>query len=931
MAIIKIFNENETDFKTNGNIVINPIKCREYKKKSLNGWYIEVEVNVKYKKYIEQDKLCVVKTKSKINPQAFRIGNPETENNIVKFTAEHVMFDSRKYFLVDVRPTNQNGQNALSNINERTDKKSPFNIFSDVPTQSTAYFIRKNLLEAWSVIEERWGGVFDADNWNISFLKKVGNDNGETITYGKNMQGIRIIEDWSNVCTRIYPVGPDELMLEEKFIDSDIQYNTPYTKTETFTSDLEEKEEESEEEKKQRQIKELRENAQKYLEENKYPKVSYEVISNINQNMEIGDTIHVKHPLVNLLTEVLEYEHNILTNKVEILTFGNFTRNVKSKFDGIKESIKNATEQFMENITRQDIVIKQQTDLINSMNKNGIVYIDENEILILDKVPKETAKNVWRFGLAGLGFSSNGYEGPFETAITMDGQINAKFITTGTMSTARIEGLENTLNDYLVHIELNSDNIQQLVATQNSIIEKFGNYITTTDMQTLITQSAESVTATVNKSISTAKQEAINSSNSSTDSKLRSYSTTTEMNAAIKLQADTITSQVNKKVNSDDFGTLIEQNYSHVKVAWNNISKYIQFENGELRIYDSASTSSQKLRSVFNYNGEHFYRDDYYVGKIGANSWKGNSSHKSLEFDLEYEGKFMTFARKESSSATEYGAVFTYSRANSIYNEEGLHLGTNLYTHNWNIYPGNDKTVRISNNAFIDATHEQTIMQFRDTGILDIYDDIDMHNWGIKNAGNIITSDNINYQNLKGGTDYYIEVGTKNNGAFGITLWQSDGRLKKNIITSNIRALDTIKQIKHRQFDWKENGKHQEVGYITEEMKEINEDFVIEINQENGEKISQINETKIIPYLSKAIQEQQEEIEEQKKLINKLLQTAGLLKESDMTNSLEPSIEEPQEKPIDYGNLTPPVQKNKEKESLPASSEDGLVVTFEEV
>ena len=49
--------------------------------------------------------------------------------------------------------------------------------------------------------------------------------------------------------------------------------------------------------------------------------------------MEIGDTIHVKHPLVNLLTEVQEYTHNILTGKIEILVFGNYRRDVKNKFD----------------------------------------------------------------------------------------------------------------------------------------------------------------------------------------------------------------------------------------------------------------------------------------------------------------------------------------------------------------------------------------------------------------------------------------------------------------------------------------------------------------------------------------------------------------------------------------------------------------------
>lgn len=427
--MIKIFNANDREFSTNGNIAIKPLKCLETKKKSLNGWYVEVEVNIKYKDYIEQDKLCVVKTKSKINPQAFRIDSLTKTSTRIKFTANHVMFDAKNYFLNDVRPTDKNGQNTLSYINERTDKTSPFVVYSNVQTINTAYFIRKNLLEAWEIIEERWEGIFDADNWNIRFLNKVGNDNGEVIAYKKNMQGIEIFEDWTNVVTRIYPVGYDEVVLPEKFLESEVQYERPYTKTIDFETNLED-----EEKTEAKLIKELRENAKKYLEINQFPKVSYEITSNINQNMEIGDMIHVKHPLVTLLTEVLEYRHNILTKKIETLVFGNYTRDVKQKFNNIKESVKTIEKK----ISAQEIAILEQTNLINTLNKQGYVYIDDNEILILDKLPREQAKNIWRFGLGGIGFSSNGYEGPFETAMTMDGRINANFITTGTLDASRI-------------------------------------------------------------------------------------------------------------------------------------------------------------------------------------------------------------------------------------------------------------------------------------------------------------------------------------------------------------------------------------------------------------------------------------------------------------------------------------------------------------
>ena len=118
-------------------------------------------------------------------------------------------------------------------------------------------------------------------------------------------------------------------------------------------------------------------------------------------------------------------------------------------------------------MSKQEVAINAQTNLINTLNKNGYVYIDDNEILILDALPKSEAKNIWRFGLGGIGFSSNGYEGPFETAITMDGQINADFITTGTLNVNRIEGL----SDALAAIEINMNQITSTVATKEELEE----------------------------------------------------------------------------------------------------------------------------------------------------------------------------------------------------------------------------------------------------------------------------------------------------------------------------------------------------------------------------------------------------------------------------------------------------------------------------
>lgn len=480
MAVIKIFDATDTNFNTAGNIIIEPLYCHEIKNKSLNGWYIDVEISINYKNYIEQDKLCVIQTKSKLNPQAFRIKNIEYTTNKIVFQAQHVMFDAEDYFLLDARPTNQNGLNALNYINGMTDKESPFTMYSNVENISTAYFIRKNLLEAWSIVEERWGGVFDADNWNINFLTSVGNDNGETIYYGKNLESMKIIEDWSGVCTKLYPVGKDGIMLADKYLESTIQYDIPYTRTINFDTKLSE-----EEQTKENLLLELETNAVNYLQENCVPKVCYEINSNINQNMDIGDIIEVKHPLCNISTEVLEYEYDIILGKIIKIVFGNYSKNAKRKF----KAVTNTIETIKEVVNKQQTTIENQTNLINSLNKNGYVYIDENEILLLDTIPKENAKNVWRFGLAGIGFSTNGYEGPFEIAITMDGQINANFITTGSLNVSRIEGLSSRLNS----LEFDKDSITATVSDQNSKISKVTQ--TVDELRSQISEVAEMTTS----------------------------------------------------------------------------------------------------------------------------------------------------------------------------------------------------------------------------------------------------------------------------------------------------------------------------------------------------------------------------------------------------------------------------------------------------
>ena len=242
-------------------------------------------------------------------------------------------------------------------------------------------------------------------------------------------------------------------------------------------------------------------------------------------------------------------------------------------------------------------------------------------------------------------------------------------------------------------------------------------YYTKTEVETHITASKEEIELGVSKTYetNTTVYEKIKSANDLTDEKLTEYSTTEEMNAAIKVQADSITTEVKKKVNSSEFGTKITQNAYNVRVAWNGNSKYIQLEAGQLAIYNGEVSTSQK-RAVFDEQGNHFYRDGYYVGKIGTNQWSGNNAHKGLVFDLDYQGKYMAFAQMKSQGAGSYTTMLCFSRAGSIYDQYGIHLGCDFYGHWFDMYNVDLHDVNINGYGVADGKSIPIVTEIHDNG-----------------------------------------------------------------------------------------------------------------------------------------------------------------------------------------------------------------------
>jgi phage minor structural protein len=260
--------------------------------------------------------------------------------------------------------------------------------------------------------------------------------------------------------------------------------------------------------------------------------------------------------------------------------------------------------------------------------------------------------------------------------------------------------------------------VDQKIKSVNDLTdEKLTEYSTTEQMQAAINLKADAIDLSVSKTYETKTTvaEKIKSVNDLTDEKLKEYSTTEEMNAAIKVQADSITTEVNKKVNNSEFGTKITQNAYNVRVAWNNNSKYIQLEYGQLAIYNGDVTAAEK-RAVFDERGNHFYRDGYYVGKIGTNEWSGNNAHKGLVFDLDYQGKYMAFAQMKSQGAGSYTTMLCFSRANSIYDQYGIHLGCDFYGHWFDMYNVDLHDVNINGYGVADGKSIPIVTEIHDNG-----------------------------------------------------------------------------------------------------------------------------------------------------------------------------------------------------------------------
>lgn len=457
--MIKLFGITDRDFTSNGDKIIKPLRARITKQD--NGeFYLELETDLTYVNDLTEGRIILAPTPQ--GEQPFRVSNLQKTKNKLITKALHVFFDSRNYLIADSYVVEKNCNAALDHLNAATEPESPFVTISDVDTVNNYRCVRASLYEAVMTVVERWGGHLDLNGWSIGIRQEIGQDNGVVVRYAKNLKDITVDENWDNVTTKLLPVGKEGLLLPETYVTSTNQYNLPYVKSVNFDQNDIEQENYTDAEGnpdveayQAALVEDLRQKAQSYVDNNSVPQVNYTLKANLEKLTNIGDTVYVQDDRLGLTvtTQVISYIYDCILGQYVELEFGNFKQTVS----GLMNTITNQIQETVEQNTK-DIQVTLGEELREAQNKiwaalgNSYVIYEGDKILVVDSLPKETARNVIMINNGGIGFSQSGINGPFRSAWTIDNVFNAEQINVLNFTADLIRGgclkLGSKLNDY---------------------------------------------------------------------------------------------------------------------------------------------------------------------------------------------------------------------------------------------------------------------------------------------------------------------------------------------------------------------------------------------------------------------------------------------------------------------------------------------------
>lgn len=403
-------------------------------------------------------KECIIKAKPNDTAadQAFRIYRiTKPLNGIVTIYGQHISYDLANVPVLPFSTESRSPQLILSQLLAGDTRFTGWTDYSDAKAFSITQpkSVRACLGGTEGSMLSKWYGEFEWDNFTVKFHSHRGQKTGVIIEYGKNLTAMEQDEDNSGVYTALLPYA----VYTPEGADTETVVTLPEVTLPIVTSEIVRAKtlimdfsdqfdgvvtEEA-----------LRAKANSYIKANPLGatipmvKVSFEPLwkqpeySALLERVNLCDTVTIRHSLlgVSVSAMVIETVYDTLAERYKSISLGQSKSSmittiseVQSSVDKMESTVGRFPKLLQTAIGKATGLITGQSGgyvVIHTSEENGQPY----ELLILDAPSIDDAVNVWRWNVGGLGFSRNGYNGPYETAITADGQIVADFITSGSL------------------------------------------------------------------------------------------------------------------------------------------------------------------------------------------------------------------------------------------------------------------------------------------------------------------------------------------------------------------------------------------------------------------------------------------------------------------------------------------------------------------
>ena len=469
-----LFESTARTFTTQGlGRLSDAISCKVTEER--NGKYeliLKYPVNGILFQELMKERLIRVKVGDKPNNlQAFRIYRiSKPMSGTVTVYAQHISYDLSSICVKPFSYENKTPSQIMGSLFTRAQTTNRFSFQSDIANtldfSSDVPMSLRSALGGDNSLLSLIEGEFEWDNFAVKFLSSRGSDNGITIEYGKNLTSLENDSDITGVYTHLLPYAKFEndvvttITLSEGVLPIVTALHENKTLIMDFSSYFQEEDERNEAT--------LRAYANAYLAENplgiETPEitVSFEPLwrdksfNALTERINLCDYVTVRYTELGVSgkSKVVKIVYDVLLEKYKSITLGTIKPSLVDSIAKIEKETKEIEVAVKDIPVEIDKKIKNATDLITGTKGGCIVLKTDNangkpyELLIMDDPDIEQASNIWRWNLGGLGFSSNGYDGPYTTAITSDGNIVADFITTGVLTASLLQaGIISSLDN----------------------------------------------------------------------------------------------------------------------------------------------------------------------------------------------------------------------------------------------------------------------------------------------------------------------------------------------------------------------------------------------------------------------------------------------------------------------------------------------------